>query len=74
MEAFGNLVEELLGGKVMFSLDIVGVVDDDGQILGHESVLNGLDNNSFKGSCEGGESFVAVELSSVGKTSRPGEN
>ena len=74
LKTFGNLVKELLSGEVLVSRHVIGVVDTDSQVLGHESILNCLNNNSFKSLSEGGKSFVVVKLGSVEESSSPCED
>jgi hypothetical protein len=50
LKIFSDLVHEFLSGKILVSGNIVGVVDANGQVLGHESVLDGLDDGSLEGS------------------------
>jgi hypothetical protein len=72
LKVFSDLVHEFLSGKILISGNIVGVVDANGQVLGHESILDGLDDGSLEGGCEGSKLGVVVKLCSLGETSGPG--
>lgn len=66
--------DEVAGVSVAALGHVVGVVDADGQILGHISLLNCLDSSSLESLAEVVELGVVVELGSVHESSSPGED
>ena len=66
--------DEVAGVSVAVLGHVVGVVHADGQILGHVSLLNGLDSGGLKGLAEGVELLVVVKLGSVHQSPSPGED
>jgi len=70
VEGFGNLVDELSGSHVMFTLEIL-VVDAEGKILSHVSLLDCFDAGFFEGSAELVKSIETIKLGSVGESSGP---
>ena len=56
------------------SVLVDAALDAEGQILGHEAGLHGLNAHLLEGIAELGELVVVVELGPPGKTARPGED
>jgi hypothetical protein len=71
-EDFCDLLDELNGLAVLLPGDVCGVIDADGQILGHEAVLYGLDDGGLQSVAEVRQLIVAVQLGTVQQSSRPG--
>merc|ERR1711879_958421 len=71
VEVVGQLLEELLGVLVVGPRNLVdAALNAEGQILGHEASLHGLNAHLLEGIAELGELVVVVELGPPGKTAR----
>ena len=74
VQVLGELVQELEGVEVVGPGDVGdAALDAEGQVLGHESGLDGLDADVLEGLRELGQVGVAVELGPVGQTAGPGK-
>ena len=72
VEVLSDLVDELEGVEVHGALWRVGVVDDDGQVLGHVTSLDSLDDDTLEGLAPVLELSIVVELGTVEQTTGPG--
>ena len=74
LEVLIDLVHESLGAEVVSALGDLVAVDADGEVLGHVTGLDGVDDGLLEGGRELGEELVVVELCSVGEAASPGED
>src|SRR5687768_3767609 len=70
----GNLRDKFLGVEPSVSGWVVGVVHQDGEILGHVAIFHGLDDLLFQSVAKLDQFFVRVKLPSLDKTTSPGED
>ena len=73
-QAVSDILHELLCRSISTTLHWLALTDAHGEVLGHLTVLNCLDNCPLKSGAKAGQVWVFIKLSSVSKTSRPGED
>ena len=74
VEVLSDLVDELEGVKPLGAVRSVRAVDQDGEILGHVTGLDRLDDHALHSLTEVLELGVAVELRAVEESTGPGEH
>ena len=75
LEVHIDLVHEGLGDEVVSALNnLVGALDEDGEILGHEALLNSVDDGLLKRLREQSQLLVAIKLGTMAETTGPGED
>lgn len=59
---------------ILVSSQFACAVDYHGQVFGHETFFDSVDNTFFKKFCEIFEEFVVINFSSVHESTSPGKN
>lgn len=69
-----HLLDELDGLAVLFTWHLHGIVHADCQVLRHEPFLHRLNHTALQTLCEVLKLLVAVKLSTMQQSPRPGED